>query len=330
MSKITPSNQPNSCQQDLINRKYGMFIHYGINTFNDTEWSDGKLPVSSYNPEVIDVDSWIKNAYEAGMNYVIMITKHHDGFCMWDTDTTDYCVNKSSNTTDIIAEARKACDKYGLKLGLYYSLWDRHEECYKDDEKYTEYMITHLKELFGGKYGEICELWLDGGWEKSCDAWNIQKIYDTVKDMQPECAITTNLTIGKYNAVGTSFFTRTVKPEKYRANMPMRYFPSDFRLYDPYFTRKNDPKQYKHKGKSYYLPFEATICIRNMRNWFWDPKYTSEDLCTKDFIVDKYKLLTENDNALVINVAPNIYGKQEPSDIERLQEVARELNISRK
>ena len=128
MSRIMPSQKPNACQRAMIDRKYGMFIHFGINTFNDTEWSDGTLPVSSYNPTALDVESWIKNAYECGMKYVIMITKHHDGFCMWDTDTTDYCVNKSPNKTDIILEARKACDKFGIKLGLYYSLWDRHEK----------------------------------------------------------------------------------------------------------------------------------------------------------------------------------------------------------
>lgn len=329
MARIAPSNKPNSCQQDLINRKYGMFIHFGINTFNDTEWSDGTLPIESYNPETIDVESWIKNAYEAGMNYVIMITKHHDGFCMWDTDTTDYCVNKSPNKTDIIMEARKACDKYGIKLGLYYSLWDRHEKCYENDEEYTEYMITHLKELLGGKYGEICELWLDGGWEKSNDAWNIPKLYDTVKEMQPECAITVNLTIGDYNSVGSPKKANSPIPKKYKKNQPMRYFPSDFRLFDPYFTRKNDPKQYDHNGESYYLPFEATICIRNMKNWFWDPVYTKEKLCSKRFIIKKYNLLINAQNALVINLAPNIHGVQEKSDVDRLQEVARELNISR-
>ena len=83
MITLMPSDKPTICQQNLIERKYGMFIHFGINTFNDTEWSNGKLPVSSYNPQSIDAESWVKNAYNAGMNYVIIITKHHDGFCLW-------------------------------------------------------------------------------------------------------------------------------------------------------------------------------------------------------------------------------------------------------
>ena len=327
MSRIMPSQKPNACQRAMIDRKYGMFIHFGINTFNDTEWSDGTLPVSSYNPTALDVESWIKNAYECGMKYVIMITKHHDGFCMWDTDTTDYCVNKSPNKTDIILEARKACDKFGIKLGLYYSLWDRHEKCYENDSEYTQYMLKHLRELLSGKYGEICELWLDGGWEKSNDQWNIEEIYNTVKELQPQCAVTSNLTIGKFNSIGTDESTQTPKPQEYEENQPMRYFPADFRLYDPYFTREDDPKIYQHEGEGYYLPFEATICIRDMRNWFWDPNYLNDPICSKEFIIDKYKLLTEHDNCLVINVAPNTEGKQEESDLEVLREVAKELNI---
>ena len=122
MITLQPSNKPNEVQRAMAARKYGMFIHFGINTFYDTEWSNGKLDISGYRPEGIDADGWVKNAYEAGMNYVILITKHHDGFCLWDTSTTDYCVNRSPVTTDVVAKVAEACEKYGVELGLYYSL----------------------------------------------------------------------------------------------------------------------------------------------------------------------------------------------------------------
>ena len=140
MITLISSREPNAAQKAQIARKYGMFIHFGINTFNNTEWSDGTLPLDSYAPDAIDADSRVRHAYEAGMNYVILITKHLDGFCLFDTDTTEYCVNNTKKPTDVVAEVAKACKKYGVKLGLYYSLWDRHESCYNDDEKYTEYM----------------------------------------------------------------------------------------------------------------------------------------------------------------------------------------------
>ncbi|MDY5439516.1 MAG: alpha-L-fucosidase [Eubacteriales bacterium] len=84
-------------------------------------------------------------------------------------------------------EVAKACRKYGVKLWLYYSLWDRHEKCYKDDEKYVDYMCSQLTELLGGKYGEIVEVWFDGGWDKKADKWNIPKLYDLVHRLQPNC-----------------------------------------------------------------------------------------------------------------------------------------------
>lgn len=135
-----PSLEPTEGQQAQIDRKFGMFLHFGINTFNNTEWSKGRLPVKSYCPTAIDADSWVKTAYEAGMNYVILITKHHDGFCLWDTYTTTYSVNYSPNKTDVVKAVADACKKYGIKLGLYYSLWDRHEKCYRNNEKYVCYM----------------------------------------------------------------------------------------------------------------------------------------------------------------------------------------------
>ena len=113
-----PALVPTPGQQAQIDRRFGMFLHFSINTFNNTEWSDGKLPIESYCPTAIDADSWVRTAYEAGMNYVIIITKHHDGFCLWDTNTTTYSVNYSPNKTDVVKAVADACKKYGVKLGL--------------------------------------------------------------------------------------------------------------------------------------------------------------------------------------------------------------------
>lgn len=327
MKRLLPSTKPNPVQQAQIARRYGMFIHFGINTFFDKEWSDGTLPASGYKPTAIDADGWVRNAYEAGMNYVILITKHHDGFCLWDTQYTDYGVNNSGNKTDVVAEVAKACTRYGVGLGLYYSLWDRHERCYRDDAAYTEYMCRQLTELLGGKYGKVVELWLDGGWDKRPKRWHLDKIYDLVHTLQPDCAVAVNTTIGNPRRKKPS---NRYLPERYREGMPIKYFPSDFRLFDPHFTREDDPKLYAHDGELYYLPFEATICIRNMNNWFWDSKYAADKPVEKDFIVEKYRLLTERQNLLVVNVAPDADGKQIEGDIRRLQEVAEELGIARK
>ena len=139
-----PGNSPSKAQQKQIDRKYGMFIHFGINTFHDEEWTDGSKPASSYNPETINADQWIKAAKEAGMKYVILITKHHDGFCLWDSKYTDYDVASSPNPTNVVEAVAKACKKYDIGLGLYYSLWDRKVNAdtqnQQADAAYNEYI----------------------------------------------------------------------------------------------------------------------------------------------------------------------------------------------
>ena len=105
--------------------------NFGVNTFSGDEWSDGTVPVSAYNPTRLDCDQWVRVARDAGFRYVLLITKHHDGFCLWDSKYTDYDVASSPVKTDVVGEVSKACKKYGLQFAIYYSLWDRHEPLYK-------------------------------------------------------------------------------------------------------------------------------------------------------------------------------------------------------
>ena len=153
------SDKPSKYQKQQIKRKYGMFIHFGINTFHDMEWSDGSLPSASYRPDTIDAAQWVKTAKDAGMKYVILVTKHHDGFCLWDSQYTEYDVARSGNTTNVIEAVARECKKQGIRLGLYYSLWDRKENSevdrVEDDEVYNRYMLAQLDELMDitEKYG---------------------------------------------------------------------------------------------------------------------------------------------------------------------------------
>lgn len=329
MIRQMPGTEPTEGQKAQMARRYGMFLHFGVNTFGNVEWSDGGIDARSYKPKTIDADGWVRTAYEAGMNYVVLITKHHDGFCMWDTQYTEYCVKNSGNPTDVVAEVAKACEKYGIKLGLYYSLWDRKEVTYREDfnDGYIPYMLNQLTELMDGRYGEIVELWLDGPWEKYCDQWRYDLVYDTVKRLQPNCQIGINHTIGR---PGLGDPEDRYKPINYQEGDPIRNFPSDFRLWDPYPCRKDDPKLYTHGGEVYYMPFEMTICSREGFSWFYSNIYEEKPLLDVDETVEKVRLIFESNNMAVINMPPNTEGHLCETDVEHLMEISRKLGVARK
>jgi alpha-L-fucosidase len=306
-------------QIDQIDRGYGMFIHFGVNTFNEMEWSDGSLPATSYNPTDLDCDQWIKVAKEAGFRYVILVTKHHDGFSLWDSRYTDYDVGSSPVKTDVVKEVAKACKKYGIKLGLYYSLWDRHESSYQDTKEYLKYMKNQLTELLTN-YGEICELWFDGGWDKKDDDWNIPEIYEYVKEMQPNCLLTVNHSIGKpenHSAIR--------QPKDYTHGDPIRYFPIDFRIKDPNLARWDDPKHYARDGKLHYLTFEHTLCLSDRWNWFQKKNVLAARPI--DEMEELFYWCTANNNILIINIPPDLTGKIRTHEKNRILELADRLGI---
>ena len=320
-----PSTVPNASQQAQIARKYGMFIHFGMNTFHNEEWTDGSKPASSYQPTQIDAEQWIKGAKDAGMKYVILVTKYHEGFCLWDSQYTTYDVAESGNPTNVVEAVAKACKKYGIGLGLYYSLWDRKVnadvENQQSDAAYNEYMLKQLNELIDMtvKYTDIIEFWFDGGWVKENYRWPIFDIYQTIKSKVPSCQVGINWTIG----LPSNADHHPVLPTEQKEGYPMRYFPSDFRLGDPMIPADNDPKIFTHNGRNYYLPWESTVCLS--KRWFYhteDHEYKSLDELEK-----MYKQCTKNDNILILNCPPNREGQLREGDIQLLKQLRERLGI---
>ena len=259
------------------------------------------------------------------MKYVILIAKHHDGFCLWDSKYTEYDVASSGNKTNVVEAVAKACKKYDIGLGLYYSLWDRKVNGdVKDqtqDAAYNEYMIKQLKELItiAQKHTNIVEFWFDGGWEKQNYRWPVMDIYQTIKSKEPECQIGINWSIGSPENVDA----HPVLPENQKVGYPIRYFPSDFRLGDPYLPTDNDPKIFTHDGKDYYMPWESTVCISE--RWFYntnDKKFKSIDELER-----LYKQCTKNDNILILNCPPDREGRIRAEDIRILKELRTRLGI---
>lgn len=221
-----------------------MFLHYGMNTYLNAEWSDGTAAPSVYDPPT-DIETkaaqWVKNAKKAGMHSIVLTTKHHDGFCLWDSKCTDYDIANPEIKVkaDIVRAVSDACQKEKIAFSIYYSLWDRHEPIYKEKDpyRYIVFMKKQFEELMT-QYGPVAELWLDGAWDRRVEDWHLQEVYDHVKKFQPLCQISTNWTIGK-------------RPVDMREGDSIIYFPADFRLWDPFLPVKNDPKVYTYKGKKY-------------------------------------------------------------------------------
>ncbi len=320
-----PSLTPGKYQLEQIERQYGMFLHFGINTFYDHEWSDGSLPPSLYHPAQVDADQWVRTAKEAGMKYVILITKHHDGFCLWNSRYTDYDVNSSGNTTNVVASVARACKKYDIGLGLYYSLWDRHQNANtKDsmaDKAYNQFMLAQLNELIAiakKEHTPIVEFWFDGGWEKPNYRWPVAAIYSAIKAKEPQCQVGINWSIG----TAADEDQHMVLPGDQKEGFPIRYFPSDFRLGDPYLPADPDPKIFSHNGQQYYMPWESTICIS--KYWFYNTADTS--YMPLDELEKKYTIAIAQQNILILNTPPGRDGKIRKKDIELLMQLKSRIN----
>ncbi len=190
-SRVVPTQK----QLDWQNLELTAFLHFGVNTFTDREWGDGNESPEIFNPAQLDADQWVKALKDAGFKLVILTAKHHDGFCLWPTATTDHSVASSpwrDGKGDVVADLRAACDKYGMKLGLYLSPWDRNAECYGDSPRYNDMFVAQLTELLSN-YGRIDEVWFDGacgeGPNGKKQEYDWTRFRSVIEKLQPEAVM---------------------------------------------------------------------------------------------------------------------------------------------
>ncbi|MCS7120212.1 MAG: alpha-L-fucosidase [Candidatus Bathyarchaeota archaeon] len=186
--------------------RFGMFIHWGLySLLARGEWvryheripfSEYRRLASKFNPRRYRPEEWVNLAQEAGMRYMVLTARHHDGFSLFDSKVSDFTAPKTAAKRDLVAEYVEACRKNGMRIGFYYSLLDWRFKAYfegpqKDPEgwsKFLEYVHTQVKELCTN-YGKIDILWYDGAWPWSAEDWRSAELNEMVRRLQPDILI---------------------------------------------------------------------------------------------------------------------------------------------
>jgi alpha-L-fucosidase len=314
--------QPTPAQRRWMDLKFGMFIHFGINTFYDVEWSDGTLDPQAFNPKQFDPDQWCQTARRAGMKFIVLVTKHHDGFCNWPSAHTEYSVRATPFGRDVVGEVVRAAHRHGLEVGLYYSLWDRSHPAHDaDDAAYVQYMKLQLAELLTN-YGPIVEVWFDGMWKKQKRGWKNgteeflrawreegalrwrwDEIYAHIKNIQPDCLVLNNST--------TAF-----------PGVPL--WPVDARPGEKATEGNSDQKIWHCNGQDEYLPLqiETTMSQKGPQgdfqtgSWFWHE--WDHTTASREMIRGWLQSAQNRDAVLLLNCGPMASGKLRPEDVDAL------------
>jgi alpha-L-fucosidase len=300
------------------------FLHFTVNTFTDREWGNGDEDPSIFNPVEFDADAIVAALKAGGMKGVILTCKHHDGFCLWPTSTTDHSVRKSpwrGGKGDVVRDISDAARRQGLRFGIYVSPWDRNNAQYGRPE-YVKTYREQLRELLTG-YGPIFEVWHDGanggtGYygganeKRTIDKttyYDWPRTWEMVRSLQPDAVI--------FSDVGPDI--RWVGNEKGFAN------ETDWATYDPKGTDGGPASpgnvQAKESGTgtrhgSHWLPAECDVSIRP--GWFWHPK-ENERVKTPQQLMDLYYMSVGRGASFLLNIPPDRRGLLGENDVASLR-----------
>ena len=284
-------------QQEFIDLRFGLFIHFNMPTFSPDDWPDPHMPAKAFTLEQIDCRQWAEAAKSARMTYGCLTAKHHSGFCIWDTKSTDYNVMNSPLKKDVVREYADAFRAAGIKVMMYYSILDTHHDLRRGHvtKSHIEMVKQQLTELFSN-YGEITALFIDG-WESpwariSYDEIPFEDIYRLVKSLQPNCLIM-DLNASKY-------------PDS-------ALFYGDIKSYE-----QNAGESLDREGNR----LASMACLPVNQHWFWKENYPSSPVKTAETIVDKNLIpLNKAYCNFILNVAPNRQGLIDDNALALLKEI---------
>ena len=305
---------PEKKQVDWQKMETYAFVHFGLNTFNDREWGYGDSDPKTFNPAKLDCEQWVKTFVDAGMKGVILTAKHHDGFCLWPTELTEYCIRNTpykDGKGDIVGELSAACKKYGIKFAVYLSPWDRHQGNYGTPE-YVDYFYKQLHELLT-RYGDVFEIWFDGanggdGWyggakdSRTIDRktyYDYPRAYAMVDSLQPQAVIFSDGGPGCRWVGNESGFAGATNWSFLRAG----------EVYPGY--SKYRELQYGHADGDQWTAAECDVSIRP--GWFYHPEEDGK-VKSADELADLYYRSVGHNATLLLNFPVDRNGLINPVD----------------
>lgn len=326
-SRVVPTPQ----QLEWQRMELTAFLHFGVNTFTGREWGDGKEDPSVFNPTELDCEQWVRALKDAGFKMAIITAKHHDGFCLWPTKTTKHSVASSvwkDGKGDVVRELRNACEKYGLKFGVYLSPWDRNAGCYGDSPAYNKFFIEQLTELLSD-YGEVHEVWFDGangeGPNGKKQVYDWENILKTIRRLQPK-AVTAIMGddvrwVGNEKGIGreTEWSVTPLVPQSHvseavqNKTLGINGMAKDLGSRD-LVSRSTSVRWY---------PSEVDVSIRP--GWFYHAEQDGQVKSLKH-LTDIYFQSVGYNSVLLLNIPPDRRGLIHENDVARLKELSTYLS----
>ena len=295
--------KPSEIQMKYLETEMMGIVHYGLNTYVDREWGFGDTPPSVFKPTALDPEQWVVAAKAGGLRRLVLVCKHHDGFCLFPSKlNSDYTIANTSwkdGKGDLVKEFREACRKHGLEFGAYLSPWDRHQANYAS-AAYTDYFHGQWDELMAN-YGPICEIWLDGA--NGGDGW-----YGGAKETR------------KLPSAAREYYRFGELLDKLARKFPRAIaFGGGLRpncsIWCGNETGMN-PETCWNVRDGVYIPNEADTPFR-CGGWFWHPDDRPKSLAE---LVDVYFLTVGRNSVLDLGLAPNREGVIGADDVVRLKE----------
>lgn len=319
-SRLVPTPEQLAWQEQELTA----FVHFGINTYTDREWGDGTEDPALFNPTNLDTDQWCQVLSEAGFKMVILTAKHHDGFCLWPTKTTSHSVASSpwrDGNGDVVGDLAESCKKYGLRLGLYLSPWDRNHPTYGEGDAYNQVYLEQLRELLTN-YGEVWEVWFDGangeGPNGKVQEYDWEAVISLIKELQPN-AITAIMGrdvrwVGNERGLGRETeWSATVLPP---ASLPTAAKIKEELGISEVAEDLGGREMLDRASELFWYPSEVDVSIRP--GWFY---HESEAPKSLSHLADIYFQSVGMNSSLLLNIPPNREGLFAPNDVERIAEL---------